>query len=73
MKVRKSRKRNWLLRQSILFVKELKRVRWPTLRVSWVAFGKIIIFTIIFSLFVFALATGATAALNAIGVGVSNG
>lgn len=39
------------------FVKELKRVRWPSSRKNWVSFWQIVIFTLIFVLAVFALAT----------------
>lgn len=39
------------------FVKELKRVRWPSNRKNWVSFWQIVIFTLIFVLAVFALAT----------------
>ncbi|MGY5139132.1 preprotein translocase subunit SecE [Mycoplasmopsis gallinarum] len=39
------------------FVKELKRVRWSSNRKNWVSFWQIVIFTLIFVLAVFALAT----------------
>ncbi|PAF54686.1 preprotein translocase subunit SecE [Mycoplasmopsis agassizii] len=69
-RVRKIRKRNWLWKQLVLFFKELKRVRWPKTRTSTQQFLKIIIFTVVFSLFVLAVATASSSVLNALGVGV---
>ncbi|MBZ4195460.1 preprotein translocase subunit SecE [Mycoplasma tauri] len=34
------------------FIKELKRVRWPSAKKSWASFVQVIIFTIIFTLIV---------------------
>lgn len=32
------------------FVKEMKRVRWPSVRKNWISFAQIVIFTLIFTL-----------------------
>lgn len=68
-RVRKIKTRNWLWRQIILFIKELKRVRWPSMRLSSKEFVKILLFTAVFAGFSLAVATAATQIWIALGVG----
>ncbi|WP_426460995.1 preprotein translocase subunit SecE [Mycoplasma hafezii] len=52
--------------------KEIKRVRWPSGSTNWKNFVKIIIFTIIFVLFVYAVSIGFQSLWNAIGANGSS-
>lgn len=51
---KQAKKKKYLIRR---FVKELKRVRWPSAKKTWVSFAQVIIFTIIFTLIVFGFTT----------------
>ncbi|MCS4536555.1 MULTISPECIES: preprotein translocase subunit SecE [unclassified Mycoplasma] len=39
------------------FVRELKRVRWPSQKTNWISFLKVIAFTLLFTLIVMLFAT----------------
>lgn len=53
-KVRKEKQKKYLVKK---FVKELKRVRWPSAKKTWLSFSQTIIFTIIFTLVIFGFTT----------------
>ncbi|WP_036435909.1 preprotein translocase subunit SecE [Mycoplasmopsis felifaucium] len=48
--IKKPKNKKYLFRR---FVKELKRVRWPSAKKTWISFAQVVIFTIIFTLAVF--------------------
>lgn len=50
------------------FIKEMKRVRWPSQKTNWTSFLKIILFTAIFTIVVFTFATLITLLWSKMGV-----
>lgn len=50
------------------FIKELKRVRWSKPKDNWMNFGKILIFTIIFTAIIVLFATGVSLIWTKLGI-----
>ncbi|QSF13520.1 preprotein translocase subunit SecE [Mycoplasma sp. Mirounga ES2805-ORL] len=48
-KVKQKRKRKYFFRR---FVKEIKRVRWPSSKTNWLTFLKVVVFTAVFTIVV---------------------
>ncbi|CAC13354.1 unknown; predicted coding region [Mycoplasmopsis pulmonis] len=66
--LQKLNKRNWFFNYIVLFIKELKRVRWPKSRKTFRSFFLVIVFTIGFSIFAFVIATLSSYIFTQIGV-----
>ncbi len=52
--VKEAKKKKFLVRK---FVKELKRVKWPSSKKSWASFIQVIVFSLIFTLIVIGFVT----------------
>ncbi|MDW2890959.1 preprotein translocase subunit SecE [Mesomycoplasma ovipneumoniae] len=63
----KKRKKKFFFR---LFIKEMKRVKWPTSRVAFQSFGQTIIFSLIFMAVFFTITIIAAYIWNQVGVGI---
>lgn len=66
--VKKTKKKKYLTRK---FVKELKRVRWPSSKKTWSSFWQTIIFTIIFTLVVIGFTTLIALIFKKMGIGIN--
>ncbi|AAZ43772.2 preprotein translocase subunit SecE [Mycoplasmopsis synoviae] len=63
----KNRQKKYYLRK---VAKEVKRVKWPTAKTNWTTFFQIIVFTILFSTFVFVVTLIFTAIWRAGGLNI---
>lgn len=63
-KVKNKKRKYWIRR----FVKEIKRVRYPSQKTNWVSFAQILIFAVIFTAVVTIFSTLVTLLWNVIGV-----
>ncbi|AJR12479.1 preprotein translocase subunit SecE [Mesomycoplasma dispar] len=66
-KIKKTREKKYFFR---LFVKEMKRVKWPSSRVAFRSFGQSIVFSTIFMVVFFAITIIAALIWNQVGVGI---
>ncbi|WP_051789196.1 preprotein translocase subunit SecE [Mycoplasma buteonis] len=66
---RKGKQKRFFFRR---IAKDIKRVRWPSASTNWKNFIKILIFTIIFVLFVYAISIGFQSLWSQIGIATGN-
>ncbi|MBW0594820.1 preprotein translocase subunit SecE [Mycoplasmopsis anatis] len=66
-KIKKTRNKKYLLRKTI---KEIKRVRWPDKSKNISSMTQIIIFSIVFMIFAFAVSIAFTYLWNYFGIGI---
>lgn len=62
---KKNKPKKYLIRH---FVKEMKRVKWPTAKQNWVSFTQTIVFAVLVTLFIFGFTALITYFFKGIGI-----